>query len=128
MIQRYRFLKPGEVSVPHVLADLEENVFPAFEALFRVTPSGTRFESGIGVRNDAGVGQAGFFIIWRATQPAFEAGDRLGGPSFVSEFEGEDLDPARAAFRSAVETWADAHNLKAGRGKEEGVSHLLFWL
>jgi hypothetical protein len=128
MIHRYRFLKAVEASVPHVLADLEENVFPAFKALFQATPSGARFESGIVVWNDAGVGQAGFFIIWRATQPAFEARDHLGGPSFVSEFEAEDLDPARAAFRSAVEAWADAHNLNADWVKEEVFSTLLFWL
>jgi len=128
MIHRYRFLRAVERCVPRVLEDLERNVFPLFLALFRRAPANTRGESAIVIWDDSLVGGAGFWITFRATKAALDLGSIPAIPSWASEFECEDLEPERVAFKSAVENWAGTHHLNAMWVKEEVFSSLNFWL
>lgn len=49
-------------------------------------------------------------------------------PSWASEFECTELEPDRAAFKAAVETWAADYDLNAAWVKEEVFSTLQCWL
>ncbi len=120
MINRYRFLLAVEEGVPQVIAALRLEVFPFFEALFRRAPSGLPGETGIMVQNESGERETTLWINWRCQIRTV--------PSWTSEFECEDLELERAAFKEAVERWADAYYLNEIWVKEEVFSTCLFWL
>lgn len=118
MINRYRFLRAVDRWVPEVLMDLEQNVFPLFTALFCSNPSHILGESALSMPG------GGFsWITWRATKTGL-----LTFPSWASEFECSDLESDRAAFKQAVEKWADSYHLNALWVKEEVFRTLMFWL
>src|SRR5438067_1232746 len=111
MINRYRFLLAVQKCVPNAIRSLHREVFPLFRALFRTAPSRISGERAIMVPNESG---EMLWINWRC--------QILISPSWASEFECENLEPERAAFKEAVERWANIRHLNTTWVKEEVFS------